>query len=87
MALETSALATKIKEAFDRQSDKGISDDKKNKDMEKARKEIADEIAEAIETFVKSGTVTVDTGIAVSTTGSAAAQSGFTTSTGTGSIS
>ena len=48
---------------------------------------LAEKMADAIEAFVKTGTVTVEPGIAVSTAGSAAAQSGATTSTGTGTIS
>jgi hypothetical protein len=47
----------------------------------------ATELSDLIETFVKSGTVNVDVGIPVSTTGTAAAQTGATTSTGTGTIS
>lgn len=44
-------------------------------------------IANAIDTYVKSGSVTVASGIPVSTTGTAAAQTGSTTGTGTGTIS
>lgn len=47
----------------------------------------ADQLATLIEIFVKSGTVTVAAGISVTTAGSATAQTGATTSTGTGVIS
>ena len=49
--------------------------------------EFADRLSNSIETFVKSGSVTVQAGITVSTTGSATAQTGVTTSLGTGTIS
>lgn len=49
--------------------------------------EFADRLSDLIEQYVKTGTVTVAQGIPVSTTGTAAAQTGVTTSTGTGTIS
>jgi hypothetical protein len=49
--------------------------------------EFADQLATLIDTYIKSATVTVAPGIAVSTAGSAAAQTGETTSLGTGTIS
>lgn len=49
--------------------------------------DFADGLANLIDTFVKSGTVTVPAGVAVSTTGTAAAQTGATTAPGTGTIS
>lgn len=52
-----------------------------------AKDDFATELSNLIETFVKSGTVTVSAGIPVSTAGSATAQTGATTSTGTGTIS
>lgn len=48
--------------------------------------EWADRMANIFEAFVKSGTVTIAVGIPVSTTGTALAQTGATTSTGTGTI-
>lgn len=48
--------------------------------------EYAERLASLIDTFVRSGEVTVDPGISVSTTGTAAAQSGTTTSVGKGTI-
>jgi len=49
--------------------------------------EYAERLASLIEAFVKSGEVTVQSGISVSTAGTATAQMGATTSTGTGTIS
>ena len=49
--------------------------------------DMADEMADAIDAFIKTGTVSVAMGIAVSTTGTAAAQTGTTTAAGTGTIS
>ena len=44
-------------------------------------------LADLIDAYVKTGTVTVASGIAVATTGSATAQTGTTTAMGTGTIS
>lgn len=49
--------------------------------------EFADRLSTLIDTYVKTGTVTVAQGIPVATTGSATSQTGVTTSTGTGTIS
>ncbi|MCX6266857.1 MAG: hypothetical protein NTW16_05795 [Bacteroidetes bacterium] len=49
--------------------------------------EFADRLSTLIETYVKTGTVTVALGIPVSTAGSPTAQTGSTTATGTGTIS
>lgn len=49
--------------------------------------EYAERLASLIDTFVRSGEVTVQPGISVSTAGTAAAQTGATTSTGAGTIS
>lgn len=48
--------------------------------------EYAERLASLIDAFVRSGEVTVDPGISVSTAGTAAAQSGTTTSVGKGTI-
>lgn len=56
-------------------------------DNEGSYADFADGLASLIETFVKSGTVTVPAGVAVSTTGTAAAQTGATTAPGIGTIS
>lgn len=80
MALVKGTLKTAIEAAFKAQSNKTENPDD-------ALGDLADKLATAIESFVKSGTVTVSAGIAVSTTGSAAAQAGATTATGVGTIS
>ena len=49
--------------------------------------EYAERLASLINDFVKSGEVKVKAGISVSTAGTAAAQTGSTTSVGTGTIS
>ena len=48
--------------------------------------EYAERLASLIDTFVKGGEVTVQAGIQVSTAGTAAAQTGATTSAGKGTI-
>lgn len=48
--------------------------------------EYAERLASLIDAFVRSGEVKVAAGITVSTTGTAAAQSGTTTSVGNGTI-
>ena len=48
--------------------------------------EYAERLASLIDAFVRSGEVTVAAGITVSTAGTAAAQSGATTSVGNGTI-
>ena len=48
--------------------------------------EYAERLASLIDAFVRSGEVTVNPGISVSTAGTAAAQTGTTTSTGMGTI-
>ena len=55
---------------------------KTDADME----EYAERLASLIDAFVRSGEVTVNPGISVSTAGTAAAQSGTTTSVGNGTI-
>ena len=54
---------------------------------ESSMEEYAECLVSLIEAFVKSGVVTVKAGISVSTAGTAAAQTGSTTSVGTGTIS
>ena len=53
---------------------------------EASPEEYAERLASLIHDFVKSGEVTVATGISVTTTGTAAAQAGVTTSVGKGKI-
>lgn len=53
----------------------------------KTSDDIIDKMVEAIDKYIKGATITVDVGIPVSTTGSATAQTGKTTATGTATIS
>lgn len=78
MALNKTTLASAIETAI-----KNI-----NAEDDDTRKLIAEAIAnEVIDHITANGVVTVASGIPVATTGTAAAQTGSTTSTGTGSIS
>lgn len=47
---------------------------------------ISEKLTTAIDNYIKSGTVTINPGITLTTVGTAAAQTGATTSTGTGKI-
>ncbi len=49
--------------------------------------EFAERLATAIDDYIRSATVTVEAGIAVTTSGSSTSQTGATTSTGIGKIS
>lgn len=83
MALNKQTLATQLKAIFD-----GVSPEANGEtDPETLRQKVANEMADAIDAFVKSSTVTVASGIPVSTTGTASAQTGQTTNTGSGTIS
>lgn len=53
---------------------------------EPSMEEYAERLASLIDTFVRSGEVTVQAGIAVTTAGTAASQTGATTSEGKGII-
>lgn len=79
MALNTTALKQAIKSL--------LNDMTTEDDSATGMDTFADRLSSAIETFVKSGTVTVASGIPVSTAGSATAQTGATTGAGTGTIS
>lgn len=77
MALAKPALKASIKQLLqDMMTREGASFD-----------EFATHLSDAVDTYVKTGTVTVAAGIPVSTTGTAAAQTGATTAPGTGTIS
>jgi hypothetical protein len=77
MALNKTVLAQQLKAIFD-----GVSPEATGViDPDALRQKVANEMADAIDAFVKTGTVAP--GITVSTTGSAAAQTGATTGTGT----
>lgn len=77
MALNATTLGTAIEAAFN-----AI-----NAEDENTQQEIAQAIATEVINHIKSfGVVTVSSGIPVATTGTAAAQTGATTGTGTGTI-
>ncbi len=83
MALNKTALAASLKAIFD-----GVSPEVSGiTDPAQLRQKVANELADVIDTYIKSATVTVASGIHVSTTGTAAAQTGSTTTTGNGTIS
>jgi hypothetical protein len=79
MALVKTTLQAAIFKAFKDQQGKTDNPDG-------SLENIADQLATAIENYIKSGTVIVDPGIPVSTAGTAAAQTGATTAPGTGQI-
>lgn len=79
MALIKEILKQEIKQAF-------LEEQTETHNHNASLERIATKLSNAIDKFVKSGTVTVASGIAVSTTGTAYAQTGATTSTGTGTI-
>lgn len=76
MALQKQALKSGILQ---------LMKDMREKD-ENSDEEFSERLATLIDTYVKTGTVTVAQGITVATAGSATAQTGATTSTGTGTI-
>lgn len=77
MALDTTTLKSSIKSILQTMITKETN----------SMDEFAGSLADAIEVFVKSGTVSTDVSTTVATTGTATAQSGTGTGTGTGSIS
>lgn len=83
MALDKQQLASQLKSIFDSVSPEGNNET----DPSVLREQIANDMADAIDTFVKGAEVTVEAGIPVSTTGTAAAQTGQTTESGNGTIS
>ena len=83
MALNKATLAQQLKAIFE-----GVSPEAGGEtDPGKLRLKVANEMADAIETFIKSGTVTVASGITLASTGTATTHTGSTTGTGTGTIS
>lgn len=87
MALATKVLQvnlqTKIKAILDASFDEN-SDPEQIKT--KFAKDLSTAIADEMETWIKTGIVTVSAGIPVSTAGSPTAQTGATTGPGTGTI-
>ena len=83
MALDKTILAGQLKAIFD-----GVSPEASDEtNPEVLRQKVANEMADAFDAFVKSAKVTVASGIPVSTSGTASAQTGQTTNTGNGTIS
>lgn len=83
MALDKAILAQQLKTIFD-----GVSPEAGGEtDPDALRQKMANEMADAFDAFIKTAKVTVATGIKVSTTGTAAAQTGTTTAAGEGTIS
>lgn len=77
-------LKTKIKEALDQPIDeKSDSEAVKNRFAEN----ISNAIADGVDAWIKTATVTVAQGIPVATAGSPTSQTGATTAPGTGTIS
>jgi len=83
MSLDKTQLKTTLESILNGVSPEAIG----IKDPAELRKKVASELADAFDAFVKSGKVTVDSGITLSTTGTATAQTGKTTGQGTGTIS
>lgn len=77
-------LTQKIKEALD-QPISETSDS--NEVKQRFAQNLANAIADGVDTWIKTATVTVQAGIPVSTAGSPTAQTGVTTGTGNGTIS
>ena len=82
MALDKTGLKTSLKALYTFQYEGTLTEE-----QDTQLDSLVDDLANAIDVYVKTGTVTVASGITVSTTGTAAAQTGATTSTGTGTIS
>ena len=80
MALNTPLLKQHIKAAFKAQTTKENNPDT-------ALDDLAGKLAQAMQTYITSATVTVPPGVAVATAGTAAAQTGATTAPGIGTIS
>lgn len=80
MALVKDTLKADILKAFDKQKNK-------TSDADAALNDLAALLADAVDKYIKSATVTVAAGIPVATAGSPTAQTGTTTAPATGTIS
>ncbi len=78
MALVVATLKADIKSI--------LTDLKNDENQEGAIEKYAHKLSIAIDKYIRSGTVEIEAGIAVSTTGSSSAQSGATTAKGIGTI-
>ena len=88
MPIATEALRASLTQGIKDALDQPI-DETSNSDEVKQRfaQNIANAIADGVDAWIKTATVTVQSVIPVSTSGSATAQTGATTSQGTGTIS
>lgn len=88
MPIATEALRTSLTQRIKDALDQPI-DETSNSDEVKQRfaQNIANAIADGVDAWIKTATVTVQAGIPVSTSGSPTAQTGVTTGQGTGTIS
>ena len=88
MALATAVLEqtlkAKILETLNKPIDEKMTDAQVK---QRLASDLASAIANGVDTWIKTGTVTVQPGIPVATVGSPTAQSGSTTGPGTGTIS
>ena len=87
MALATKVLEqtlkAKILETLNKPIDEKMSD---SEVKQRLASDLASAIADGVDAWIKTGTVTVQPGIPVSTAGSPTAQTGATTGPGTGTI-
>lgn len=88
MPIATEALRASLTQGIKDALDQPINETS-NSDEVKQRfaQNIANAIADGVDAWIKTATVTVKSGIPVSTSGSATAQTGATTGQGTGTIS
>lgn len=88
MPIATEALRAFLTQGIKNALDQPI-DETSNSDEVKQRfaQNIANAIADGVDAWIKTATVTVQAGIPVSTSGSPTAQTGATTGPGTGTIS
>lgn len=88
MPIATEALRASLTQGIKDALDQPI-DETSNSDEVKQRfaQNIANAIADGVDAWIKTATVTVQAGIPVSTSGSPTAQTGVTTGQGTGTIS
>lgn len=88
MALATKVLEetlkAKILETLNKPIDEKMSD---SEVKQRLASDLASAIADGVDAWIKTGTVTVQPGIPVATAGTPAAQTGATTGPGTGTIS
>jgi hypothetical protein len=88
MALATKVLEETLKAKILETLNKPIKETMSDAEVkQRFAGDIAKAIADGVDTWIKTGTVTVSPGIPVSTSGTPVAQTGATTGPGTGTIS